>query len=320
MTPSLTDANPQGDTAAPFEAPLEVHLPGYQPTRILPEGRCGQRLLATRKRDGEQVVLHAVRRSLRRGMGGLGTGRTSRDARRFHELVAPVRSLESNHVTPIENVVADACGYHWVVTPYLGTCDGLLTLDRLRRLKDSGQFCEHETERAVEHLLGASEVAHGRGLAHGRIAADEVLVNRHGSLVVELYGLARRLAAPRDTACPTREELRSIAELAYTMLTGTLEAPEPYIPAGRIVKKLSPVWDAWLAYALDPARGFDTAAAALAALPSRGDGPPKPEGKSDTKPGHKGGDDAAGPKPTVRKVSLAGMAGWRSKASGKSQD
>lgn len=308
MTPRVIDAIPQGDTAAPFYAPHEVHLSGYHPTKLLPEGRCGQRVLATRKRDGEQVVLHAVRRSLRRGVGKLGTGRSSRDARRFHELVAPVRSLESNHATPIENVIADACGHHWLVTPYLGTCDGLLTLDRLCRLKDSGQFCEHETERAVEHLLDVSAVAHGRGLVHGRLAADEVLVNRHGSLVVELYGLTRRLGIGSQgvSASPAHDEVRSVAEIAYTMLTGTLAAPEPYIPAGRIAKKLSATWEAWLAYALDPARGFDSPAAALHALPGRGNGLPKPEADSEeSDPGAPGM-----PQPSVRKVSLTG---WRSK-------
>jgi serine/threonine protein kinase len=224
------------------------------------------------------------------------------------EVIAPLRSLDSSHIVPVEDVVADASGYHWLVTPYLGSADGLLTLDRLRDLKDNGQLSEHETERAVEHLLAASESAHGKGLSHGPVLPSEVLVNRHGSLAIELYGLARRLAGgawPAQAASPVRAEVRSIAEIAYTMLTGTLEAPEPYIPASRLVKRLSPRWDAWLGYALDKSRGFESAAEAKRYLPSGKLGLPRPDE-------HDGATAAmARPRPTVRRVSLAGIGPWR---------
>jgi len=310
MTPVSSETCESSDVSALFQAAGDLRLPGYQPSRSLGAGRCGPRVLATRQRDGEQVVLHAVRRSLRRGVGRISGGRGSRDARRFMELVAPLRCLESSHIVPVDDVVADASSFHWLVTPYLGSADGLLTLERLRRLKDNGQLSEHETERAVEHLLAASETAHARGLAHGPIQPGEVLINRHGSLSIELYGLARRLNAGRSDSAgpPTVAELRSIAELAYTLLTGTLEAPEPYIPASRLVKRLSPRWDAWLAHALDRSRGFDSAAEARFYLPS---------GEGELAPAGEGADDAQrnSPRPAVRKVSLAAAVGaWRSRS------
>jgi hypothetical protein len=96
---------------------------------------------------------------------------------------------------------------------------------------------------------------------------DEILVDRRGSLLVELYGVARAMdTLARPSLETLRDEVRSVVEIGYQLVTG-LRAEHPLIPAGRLVRKLDAGWDQWLARGLDPSGGFDSADGALAALP-----------------------------------------------------
>lgn len=200
--------------------------------------------------------------------------------RRFVQTVRVAGSLRQEHVLPIEYHTIDGDGFPWLITPFTGDVDGVRTLAKLLREKQ-GQMHPFEAERALIHILEAIALAHstepardGREarlpLVNGPISMDEVLVDRHGRLLIELYGLSRLLrgepaAADAETI---RDEVRSVAEIGYQLITG-LRAEAPMIPAGRLVKRLDPRWDRWLARGLDEVAGFDSAQEALAMLPSR---------------------------------------------------
>lgn len=207
--------------------------------------------------------------------------RAKSEARRFEQAVEGASAFAHPHALRIEQFGIDSGGHPWVVTPFTGDVDGLRTLGRLLREK-SGQMSPLETERAVTHILSTVAAAHsgrdgesgeeGAGGAravccHGAIAMDEVLIDRHGSVLIELYGLARALVNPgRPSNESLRDEVRSVVEIGYQLITG-LRAEEPLIPAARLVPRLDPRWDAWLRRGLDATRGFDTAQQALEAMP-----------------------------------------------------
>lgn len=212
-------------------------------------------------------------------------GRAERQ--RFAEAVEAAANLDHPHVLKIQQFTFDVVGHAWVITPFNGDADGVRTLSRLLREKQ-GQMRAEEVEHAIQQLLEASAYAHqfwsGNGSSsdddgagavrtvsyHGAIGLDEVIIDRCGSLSVELYGLAaelRRGPVRRVSMEVLRDEVRSIVEIAYQLITG-LRAEEPLIPAERLVPKLAPAWTAWLRRGLDPSGGFDTAAQGLAALPS----------------------------------------------------
>ncbi len=190
--------------------------------------------------------------------------------RRFFEAVEPVALLKDSHLLEIEQYSICSTGRGMIVTPFTGNQDGLTTLGTLVEMK-GGRMSPHETDRAINHLLEGLAVAHsttGVGACHGPLMLDEVLVDRHGRLVIELYGLASRLKGVQFSAADgVRDEIRSVAGIAYRLLTGLL-AEEPRIEADRLVKGLSPLWTRWLARGLDLVDGFATVADAIEALPS----------------------------------------------------
>jgi hypothetical protein len=98
---------------------------------------------------------------------------------------------------------------------------------------------------------------------------DEVVVDRRGSLAVELYGLRRRLGTlwRRTAGEVAKDEVRSIVEIGYTLITG-LSSDEPRIPATRLFPRLDRRWDDWFNEGMDPLGGFTTAEEALSNLPS----------------------------------------------------
>ncbi|MFG0259162.1 MAG: hypothetical protein ACF8LK_02325, partial [Phycisphaerales bacterium JB041] len=92
------------------------------------------------------------------------------------------------------------------------------------------------------------------------------LVDRHGSLLIELYGVARALAGLEGMNGElVRDEVRSVVEIAYRLLTG-IEADEPRIPVGRLVKRIPRGFEQWVETGLDPTGGYQTAQDAIDAL------------------------------------------------------
>lgn len=190
------------------------------------------------------------------------------ERRRFLSAVQAAGRVSHPHILRIEQFAFDASGAAWVVTPYLGDVEGIISLQRLLRAK-GGSMVPSEAGRAVEQLLGACHAAHGAKLYHGPIRMDDVLVDRNGSLAIELYGMSRLLRGlVGGNEELVRDEVRSVVEIAYQLVTA-LSAEEPLIPAGRLVKRLDPRWDRWFEIGLDPTDGFATTEDALKHLPSR---------------------------------------------------
>lgn len=227
----------------------------YRMVRPLEPGPLGERWLAVHEVELTSHVVHRFAPRIDKA-----------GQRRFLSAVESVRGIEHAHVTPIEVFAVCPSGRGCVVTPYTGNQDGLVTLASLLAAK-GGRMTPVEAERAVTHVLEAMDHAHGAGVVHGALSDAELMVDRHGRVSIELYGLARALAGLAANSEVVRDEVRSAVEIAYRLITG-LAADEPRIAAGKLVKKLDPAWDAWLERGLDPAGGYDTAAEALSLLPS----------------------------------------------------
>jgi serine/threonine protein kinase len=228
----------------------------YRLLRQLQQGNLAERWLALDERDESAHVAYRFR-----------LGNDKSEQRRFVAAVEDLSRLAHPHVLPIEQLALGIGGGAWVVTPFTGSHDGLVTLASL--VKDKGGRMEPaEAERTLTQLLEAVEYTHSQGHHHGPIDAGEVMVDRRGSLTVELYGLRRRLDGPasRPAAEVARDEVRSLVEIGYFLLTG-LSAEDPRIQAGRLVARLDRRWDDWINDGLDPMAGFTTAAEAVAALP-----------------------------------------------------
>ena len=242
----------------------------YDIVRPLPPGLSSERVLARSQTDGAAVVAHAIRRSLNQAQGWRsGSGRPSRDGKRLLRLIAPLRTIENAHVLPVTDVVLGVAGWHWVITPYGGAADGIVSLATVMAAQPEGRMSAVEALHATRQLLLASDAAHVRGITHGPIAAEEVLVDRRGSLAVELYGLRRRIsgAPPRDPHAVS-SEVRSIAALTYRMITG-FAVPDHFVRASRVIRGVGEPFDQWIADAIN-GPGFEAPEFALKALPGVG--------------------------------------------------
>lgn len=205
--------------------------------------------------------------------------------RRFLSAGEQRGSAKGDHLLDIQSFSFDAVGRPCLVTPYLGNHDGLVTVRSLAALK-GGRLSPLETERAIVHVLeglrGAHQTEDGhRGGLHGSMSMDELLVDRHGRVWIELYGFRRAMRGQTERSMElAQDEVRSVVGAAYELLTG-LPAEEPRISVGRLVKKIDPAWDTWLDRGLSGIDGFTSADEALAALPSTGHvlAEPKPVGR-----------------------------------------
>jgi serine/threonine protein kinase len=249
---------------------METHI---QPLRIGPftlvrpllPGPLAERWLALNEPAHSAHVAHRFRM------------RDRAEERRLVSALEAAGALAHPHILPIEQFTLGIAGAAWVVTPFTGSHDGLVTLTRL--LKDKGGRMEPiEVERVMVQLLEASEYAHSAGVQHGEISMDEIVVDRRGSLAIEHYGVRRRLTSALGLASElAADEVRSLIGIGYTLLTG-LPADEPRIAAARIVPRLDrptrgPArggWDQWLEDGLDPLLGYTSAGEALGALPGMG--------------------------------------------------
>lgn len=189
------------------------------------------------------------------------------ESRRYLGAFERLSAVKHPHILAVEQFSFGAAARGWLVTPYPGNQDGLLTLRRLTDLK-GGQLGVFEAERAMVHLLEAVGHAQESGLLHGPMRAEEVLVDRYGSLLVECYGLRLAVSGLEPGPDIRRDEIRAVAGIGYSLLTG-LEAGESLIVPSRVLKRLERAWDEWFATALDAGGGFATAREAIEALPGR---------------------------------------------------
>ncbi len=228
----------------------------YTLTRLLQPTALAERWLAVHANDHSSHVLYRF-----------APCHDKAEQRRFMAAVARLSAVEHPHLLRIEQFSFDRGARPWLITPFNGDVDGITTLRTLLRYK-GGEMSPDEAERALVQLLQAVHFAHDLGLHHGPIDMNEIHVDRRGSLYIELYGLSRAIRGAGEANPETiRDEVRSLVEIAYTLITG-LRAEEPLIPAGRLVKRLSGAWDEWFDHGLNPAGGFDSASEAMDALPA----------------------------------------------------
>jgi serine/threonine protein kinase len=233
-----------------------LHIGPYRLVRQLESGARADRWLAFNEQDQTAHVAYRF---------PIGSDKV--EQRRFLAAVEALSKLSHPHLLPVEQFTLAVGGGAWIVAPYTGSHDGLVTLSSLVRDK-GGQLSPAEAERALMQLFEAMEHAHASGFQHGPLSTEEIVVDRRGSLAVEMYGLRRRLDARsgRVAAEVIRDEVRSAVEIGYFLLTG-LPAEEPRIRAGRLVARLDHRWDEWFDVGLDPLGGFETAEEAAATLP-----------------------------------------------------
>jgi serine/threonine protein kinase len=188
--------------------------------------------------------------------------------RSLFDRMVKLSMLDHPHLLKIESASYDDRGRLCMVSPYPGNHEGLVTLDDLLE-QHGGKFTIPEASRAIEHLLSASAYAHTKVIAHGPIKARDILVDRCGSLQIEMYAHNKHDNAESEIQRRTliTDEVRSVVELGYTLLTGLGVNAERIAPS-RVFKKLDRNWDAWFDLGLDPIDGFEDADHALRALPT----------------------------------------------------
>lgn len=186
------------------------------------------------------------------------------------EMAAILTSMRVAHVAPIEDVVRDERGRVAIVTPYFGNSSGQVTLETLATSRGSRLGAE-EVEAAADHILHAMDDMHGGRIYNGPISAKQILVDRQGRVQIEHFGWARfgekglrgaRVAREEEI----RGEVKSVVELLFRCLTG-LDSRTMGVSPSQVVSSLDPVLDEWFAIGLKEGEGFESAAAARAALP-----------------------------------------------------
>ena len=187
--------------------------------------------------------------------------------RTLFDAMVTLGMIDHPHLLRVESASYDDRGRLCVITPYTGNHEGLVTLSDLLGQR-GGKLGVLEASRAIEHLLAGSAYAHQHSVVHGTLQSDQILVDRFGSIQIELYGYPAlmRLTATNRRAMMA-DEIRSIAELAYTMITGLTGNADRLAPS-RVDKKLDRRWDTWFEIALDPIDGFEDSGHALRALPT----------------------------------------------------
>ena len=228
----------------------------YELVRPLRSGRSADRFLALHP---DRLTHHVAYRF------ALGPDRS--DRRRFLDTIERVASVTSSHLLPVEQFSLASEHEAWVICPFTGDHDGLLLVSDLLADK-GGMFEPGEAQRALRQLLAASDAGASVGLVHGPVSMTEVLVDRRGSLQIELYGVDAGIRGVENEDELRREEVRSILAIGFELLTGV--SPEGVdLQASRLVPGLSPEVDALFSAGLDPAGGFATAEAAIDALAGR---------------------------------------------------
>lgn len=193
--------------------------------------------------------------------------------RELFDALVTMSTLDHPHLLKVESVSYDDHGQLCVITPYTGNHDGLVSLDDLLQSRD-GKLSMVEAVRALEHLLDAIESAHKKQVFNGSISSSDILVDRYGCLQIQFYGLSS-LAHDSDQSSISQsnkiaDEIRSIVELGYTMMTGLPTRGDRIAPS-RVIKKIDRNWDTWFELGLDPIDGFESIEHAINALPTNPD-------------------------------------------------
>ncbi len=236
----------------------------YILTKELAPGVLGERWLALRESDLASCVVVKLHAGVRDWNDPTEVAGVPAWRGRFEAACGVMSSLKHPHLLPIESFGLDEERRPYVVVPFTGDQEGVVTLDHLLRLK-GGFLGVDETKRALEQLLGAVVHAHEQGTCHGELSMGEVAVDQRGRVAIELYGVARMLSSLSSTVeADQAREVRSICEIGYQMLTG-LRAQLPIISPSRVVLGLHQTWEDFFETGLGTP-GFTTAEHAMSAL------------------------------------------------------
>lgn len=191
----------------------------YAFTRELPPSGVGGRLLAVHERDRTSHVVHVL---------SIGASRAQQ-----RRALARLESWALG-TKGIPSTLGVQCWSLWtpgklaLVTPYTGSSQGLVTLETLLAGR-GGRLPLTEGVRAITPLLSTLREAHARRICHGPLSMGEILVDQHGQVCVEHFGLAAALSGrgtdPSDEL--TRfvgQEVASLASIAVCLVTGRTPA------------------------------------------------------------------------------------------------
>lgn len=236
---------------APRKEAAPTRFPDLQVIRRLGTHRLAARWLLREAHSHQPLLAHALH------LPG-SPGEQDRASARARNAAA----FRHPHALSVSRVHADGDTL-WLVSPYPGSYDGLLTLSALLSMKAGGQFEPAETRHAVAQVLGALSAGRSAGCAHGPVRMDEVLVDRHARVLIELFGVEQALIARPDDRSTETEELVSVGAMASELLSGV-----PWRPGGvglPVRTRRTRAWNAWIERA--GTAGFATLDAALDALP-----------------------------------------------------
>ncbi len=227
----------------------------YRVIRALAPSALAHRWLALHVRRQTSHVVHRF---------GVCGDRVER--RRFTTAFEQIAAIDHPHLLRVEHFSFGSKGRPLVVTPYTGSHDGLLTLGQLLDQK-RGRLSEFEAERLIEHLLDATACAFERGLSHGAIESDDILIDRSGCVFIEHYGLRRTLAGEQRATEIDADEIDSIVRLGYECLTG-VRPGTPAMKPSRLVRLSDRGWDPFFGSCLG-VEGVQTPAEVIERLPSQ---------------------------------------------------
>jgi serine/threonine protein kinase len=239
-----------------LDVPSRVRLGPFLLTRKLASAALAERWVALHERA---MTSHVVYR-----FGSSTSSPFVVEREDFLATMERAATLNHSHILKIEHYDFDESGRPYCVVPFTGDRDGLLNLGQLLRHK-GGMLSLEEAKRAAEQVLSAIAYAHNLGCPHGPLGMDEILVDRHGSLKLELYAVSRMLGHPENDASEQqRREVQTSMAIVYQLLTG-LRYEEPLIRPGRVIAGLHKSWDDLFETGLGEP-GFASGAHALAAL------------------------------------------------------
>lgn len=230
-----------------------------RPLRERPLGECW---LAHRRDDSVPLAAYRIART---AVPGASSGAFVQAMRRLADARLP-------HALSILAVHAEEGGDWWVLSPYVGSYEGLLSLDMLLARKPGARLTPLETLHAAAQLLTALAAADEAGVFHGPVSLDEILVDRRGSLLIELFGVERLIRGEQGPDVDeARDAVASAVGAIYRLLTGL---PPRSLKTAELARQVGPRWVEWLERGLAAHGGFTDASEALAALPGRAPDPP----------------------------------------------
>ncbi len=177
----------------------------FRLTRELTPVALGRRYLALHEREATSHLVYI-----------LPLGKSRRDHRVFLAAASRLNAACNPYLlsTTHSGLIGSSSGY--LISPYPGTADGVLTLADLASAR-LGRFSAFEARRGLCHLLTGVAAGQAAGLGHGPFGPEDVLVDRHGRLIIELYGLRANLYRG---GADTGAEVRSVGGIGRLLLGG----------------------------------------------------------------------------------------------------